>query len=98
MSNENLIHCERHGRQRWYIICRHVVDGAEPAHFVECTETQPGECLCASCLASKPSVETVRMICEPCLCVLAQNRLNKRRRLKVHRSWHSAKFKYGVPN
>jgi hypothetical protein len=42
-----LIECGEHpGPQRSYVVCIHVIDGAEPKHIFPATDTTTGEILC----------------------------------------------------
>ena len=41
------VDCPEHGRQRSYVVCRHVTDAyAEPAHVALATDTEMGKILC----------------------------------------------------
>lgn len=66
--------CKAHRWQRVYLVCNHVVDGAEPFRVVAASGKGDsaedfGEVLCRSCHenADKLTVEDLSLACEACI-------------------------------
>jgi hypothetical protein len=59
------LECDEHsGPQMSYIVCKHVLAGAAPAHIYECSSKEPGEMLCSFCISHRDKkLDDCELIC-----------------------------------